>query len=169
LNRVSQLRQFLFLLGGQVETTETRDHKLHENEKDSSFRSWSAERFLSLGPLGLALIQGICAVTVFLSGLRTALGFSSLVAAAAAGPATGFHANRIRIPMLAVAGIGAVVNLLLFWNAQRLRRNPSARWRMRPLTRKQRLYNSIQVGTSVVTLLLVVAELLAHPLLHHEM
>lgn len=152
-----------------METTETRDHKLHGSEKESSWRFWPAERFLSLGPLGLAIIQGICAVAVFLSGVRTALGFSSLVTAAAAGPATGLHANRIRIPMLAVAGVGAVVNLLLFWNAERLRRNPSARWRMRPLTRKQRWGRLIQVGTSAVTLLLILAELLAHPLFHHEM
>lgn len=152
-----------------METTETRDYELRENEKDSSWRFWPAERFFSLGPLGLALIQGICAVMVFLSGVRTALGFSSLVAAAAAGPATGLHANKIRIPMLAVAAIGAVVNLLLFWNAERLRRNPSARWRMRPLTRKQRWGRLIQIGTSVVTLLLVVVELLAHPLFHLEM
>jgi len=152
-----------------METTETRDHELHEINKRTSFRSWSARRFLNLGPLGLALIQGICAVTVFLSGIRTALGFSSLVAAAAAGPATGFHANRIRIPMLAVAGIGAVVNLFLFWNNERLRRNPSARWRMRPLTRKESLAKWMQIGTSLLTLLLIAAELFAHTLFHHEM
>jgi hypothetical protein len=158
-----------FPAGAQVETTETRDHKLHEIDKESSFRFWPAQRLLSLGPLGLALIQAFCAATVFLSGVRTALGFSSLIAAAAAGPATGFHASRIRIPMLAIAGIGAVVNLLLFWNAERMRKNPSARWRMRPLTRKQRLAKLIQLGTSILTLLLIAAELLAHPLLHHEM
>lgn len=93
-----------------METTETRDHEPHTISKESSSRLWRVQRFLNLGPLGLALIQGFCAATLFLSGIRTALGFSSLIAAAAAGPATGFHADRIRIPMLAVAGIGAVVN-----------------------------------------------------------
>jgi len=150
-------------------TTETRDHELQGVNKQSSFRAWSAQRFLNLGPLGLALIQGFCAATVFLSGVRTALGFSSLIAASAAGPATGFHANRIRIPMLAIGGIGAVVNLLLFWNTERLRRNPSARWRMRPLTRKERLAKWMQLGTSILTLLLIAAELFTHTLLHHEM
>jgi hypothetical protein len=152
-----------------VETTETRDHELRGIDKSSSSRSRPAQRFLNLGPLGLAMIQAACAAMVFLSGVRTALGFSSLIAAAAAGPATGFHANRIRIPMLAFAGIGAVVNLFLFWNAERMRRNPSARWRMRPLTRRERLGKLIQVGSSILTLLLIAAELLAHPLLHHEM
>jgi hypothetical protein len=152
-----------------VETTETRDHELHGISRESSARVWPTQRLLSLGPLGLALIQGVCAAAVFLSGIRTALGFSSLMAAAAAGPATGFHANRIRIPMLAAAGIGAGANLFLTWNAERIRRNPSARWRMRPLTRKERLGKLIQLGTSILTLLLIAAELLAHPFFHHEM
>ena len=152
-----------------METTETRDRELQGIDTESSSRSLPAQRLLSVGPLGLALVQGVCAAAVFLSGIRTALGFSSLIAAAAAGPATGFHANRIRIPMLALAGIGAVVNLFLFWNAERLRRNPSARWRMRPLTRKERLGKRIQIGTSLLTLLLIAAELFAHTLFHHEM
>ena len=152
-----------------METTETRDHELRGTHKLPVFRFWPAQRFLSLGPLGLAFIQGVCAATVLLSGVRTALGFSSLIAAAAAGPATGFHANRIRIPMLALAGIGAVVNLFLFWNAERMRRNPSARWRMRPLTRKERLGKRMQIGTSLLTLLLITAELFAHTLFHREM
>jgi hypothetical protein len=152
-----------------VETKENRAHELDGIDEESPVRSWSLHRLLSLGPLGLALIQGVCAAAVFLSGIRTALGFSSLIAAVAAGPATGLHASKIRIPMLALAGIGAVVNLFLFWNAERLRRNPSARWRMRPLTRKERLGKRIQLGTSILTLLLIAAELLAHPLFHREM
>ncbi len=130
---------------------------------------WEIPRFLTFGPLGLAAIQAACAAAVALSGLRTALGFSSLIAATAAGPATGFHASKFRIPMLALAAIGAAVNLLLFWNAERIRNNPSARWRMRPLTRKERLGKWIQLGSSVLTLLLIAAELLTHPLFHHEM
>jgi hypothetical protein len=135
----------------------------------SSTGFWEARRFLTFGPLGLAAIQAACAAAVALSGLRTVLGFSSLVAATAAGPATGFHANKFRIPMLALAAIGAAVNLLLFWNAERIRNNPSARWRIRPLTRKERLGKWIQLGSSVLTLLLIAAELLTHPLFHHEM
>src|SRR5713226_3477240 len=130
----------------------------------SSTGSWEIRRLLSFGPLGLAAIQAVCAAAVALSGLRTALGFSSLVAATAAGPATGLHANKFRIPMLALAGLGAVVNLVLLWNAERMRRNPSARWRMRPLTRKERWEKWIQLGASVLTLLVIVGEFLAHPL-----
>ncbi len=152
-----------------MEVTETRELEQRPITKKSSFQFWQARRFITAGSLGLSIIQGVCAMAVFLSGIGTALGVSSLVAATAAGPATGFHANRFRIPMLALAGLAAVVNLVLLWNAERMRRNPSARWRMRPLTRKERWEKWIQLGASVVTLLLIVGELFAHPLFHHEL
>ena len=152
-----------------METTETLESELRRDSKNSSFRFWDARRVLTVGSFGLAAVQAVCAAAVFVSGISTALGFSTLIAASAAGPATGFHANRFRIPMLAIAGAGALVNLFLFWNAERMRRNPAARWRQRPLTRKERLEKWIQVGTSVLTLLLIAGELLAHPLFHHEL
>jgi len=138
------------------------------NER-SSVGLWVTQRLLAFAPLGLAAIQAACAAAVALSGVRTVLGLSSLIAATAAGPATGLHANKFRFPMLVLAGIGAVINLLLFWNAERLRGNPSARWRMRPLTRKERLGKWIQFGSAVLTLLLIAVEVLAHPLFHNEM
>jgi len=153
-----------------VETPETQDLEQRQITQKSSFRFWEARRLITVGSLGLAIIQGVCATAVFLSGIGTALGFSSLIAAAAAaGPATGLHANRFRIPMLAIAGLGAVVNLVLLWNAERMRRNPSAHWRMRPLTRKEHWEKWIQLGASVLTLLLIAGELLVHPHFHHEL
>jgi hypothetical protein len=152
-----------------VEGTETQEVEPRQLSKSSPFRFWEARRFLTVGSLGLAIIQGVCATAVFLSGIGTVLGFSSLVAATAAGPATGLHANKFRIPMLALAGLGALVNLVLLWNAERIRRNPAARWRMRPLTRRERWEKWIQLSASIVTLLLIAGELLAHPLFHHEL
>ena len=152
-----------------METTETRELEQRPITKKSSVRFWEPQRFLAVGSLGFAIVQGVCATAVFVSGISTALGLSTVAAATAAGPATGFHANRFRIPMLALAGVGALVNLFLFWNAERMRRNPAARWRMRPLTRKERWEKWIQVGASVLTLLLIAGELLAHPLFHHEL
>lgn len=152
-----------------MEGTETRELEQRQLSKSSPFRFWEARRFLAVGSLSLAIIQGVCAAAVFLSGIGTVLGFSSLVAATAAGPATGLHANRFRIPMLTLAGLGALVNLVLLWNAERIRKNPSARWRMRPLSRKERWEKWIQLTASVITLLLIAGELLAHPLFHHEL
>ena len=160
---------FFFLEAQTVEATETQDREQRPITSKPSFRFWKTQRFITVGSLGLAIIQGVCATAVFVSGISTALGFSTLVAATAAGPATGLHANRFRIPMLAVAGLGAVVNLVLLWNAERMRRNPAARWRMRPLTRKERWEKRIQLAASILTLLLIAGELLAHPMFHHEL
>jgi hypothetical protein len=40
---------------------------------------------------------------------------------------------------------------------------------MRPLTRKERWEKLIQLSASIITLLLIAGELLAHPLFHHEL
>lgn len=151
-----------------VQITVTRDEAA-DAENNRWFRIWKNHRLLALGPLGFAVMQSFCIASVFLSGFRTAIGFSSLMAATAAGPAIGLHAKEIRIPMLAVAVLGTAVNLALYWNSGRLRRSPSARWRLRPLTRKERIGKWIQLSTSILTLVLVLVELLAHPHFHHEM
>jgi hypothetical protein len=152
-----------------VEGTETQELEQRPITNKPSFRFWRTRRFITVGSLGLAIIQGVCAAAVFVSGISTALGLSTIAVATAAGPATGFHANKFRIPMLALAGVGALVNLFLFWNAERMRRNPAARWRMRPLTRKERWEKRIQLAASILTLLLIAGELLAHPMFHHEL
>src|SRR5271155_4162455 len=160
---------FFFLEAQTLEGTETQELEQRPITDKPSFRFWKTGRFITVGSLGLAIIQGVCAAAVFVSGISTALGLSTVAAAAAAGPATGLHAKRFRIPMLALAGLGAVVNLVLLWNAERIRRNPAARWRMRPLTRKEHWEKSIQLGASILTLLLIAGELLAHPMFHHEL
>ena len=152
-----------------MEMTEIRQVDKGPITKKSSNTLWEAQRYLTVGSLGFAIVQGVCATAVFVSGMGTALGLSAVAAATAAGPATGFHANRFRIPMLALAGAGAFVNLGLLWNAERMRRNPAARWRIRPLTKKERLEKWLQLGASVLTLLLIAGELLVHPLFHHEL
>jgi hypothetical protein len=160
---------FFFLEGQTVEATETQELEQRPVPEKPSFRFWKTRRFITVGSLGLAIIQGVCATAVLVGGISTALGLSTLAAATAAGPATGLHAKRFRIPMLAIAGFGAVVNLVLLWNAERMRRNPAARWRMRPFTRKERWEKGIQLAASILTLLLIAGELLAHPLFHHEL
>jgi hypothetical protein len=118
--------------------------------------------------LALAAIQAICAAAVALSGVRVLLGMTSLLAAGAVGPAHGFHRNALRIPMLTIAGILAAINLLLLWNENRIRRNPSAQWRIHPLTSRQRRGRWIQLATSVSALLLVLAEVVTRPWFHIE-
>ena len=118
--------------------------------------------------LALAAVQAICVAAVALSGVRVLLGMKSLLAAGEAGAAPGFHRNALRLPVLWIAGILAVLNLLLLWNENRIRRNPSAQWRLQPLTSRQRRGRWMQLGTSVASLVLILAEVVSHPWFHIE-
>jgi len=123
---------------------------------------------LAWGSLALAAAESLCVAAVGLSGVRVALGLTSLLAAGASGPARGLHREAIRIPLLTVGAIGALISLLLLWNEERLRRNPAAAWRMQPLTPQQRRRRWLQLALAILTLLLVAAELITHPWFHHE-
>ena len=120
------------------------------------------------GSFVLAVLESLCVAAVGLSGLRVAIGLSSLISATAAGPAKGFHANHFRVPALVLATLGSLLILLLLWNEERLRRNPAAAWRMRPMTPKQRRSRRIQLALSLLTLVLVVLETVTHRWFHHE-
>ena len=123
---------------------------------------------VELPSVALAAAESLCVAAVGLSGMRVALGLTSLLAAGASGPARGFHREAIRIPLLTLGVIGAAISLLLLWNEDRLRRNPAAAWRIRPLTPAQRRRRRFQLGAAILTLLLVAAELVTHPWFHRE-
>ena len=60
----------------------------------------------------LAHVAKLCTAVLTISGIRVAIGLSALAAASGIyAPAKGWHQDAIRIPMLAVATMGAVVNL----------------------------------------------------------
>ncbi len=113
-------------------------------------------------------MQSLCLAMAALSGVRVLLGITSLLAAGASGPAHGFHREALRLPILWIAGFLAVLNLLLLWNEDRIRRNPAAQWRLQPLTARQRRARWIQLGTSAATLLMIAGEVITHPWFHIE-
>ena len=123
---------------------------------------------LTWGSLALAAAESLCVAAVGLSGLRVAMGLTSLLAAGAGGPARGWHQEWIRVPLLTLGTAGALLSLLLLWNEQKLRRRPSAAWRMRPLTPKQRRVRLFQLIAAVFTLILVTAEVVTHSWFHKE-
>lgn len=136
-------------------------------EPESS-HSRPARLLLTWGSLALAAAESLCVAAVGLSGLRVAMGLSSLLAAGASGPAHGWHQEWIRVPLLTLGTVGALLSLLLLWNEEKLRRNPSAAWRMKPLTPKQKRVRWFQLISAIVTLLLVIAEVVTHPWFHRE-
>jgi hypothetical protein len=114
-----------------------------------------------------AILQSACTAVIAISGVRVAIGLSALAAAAGIhAPANGFHQDAIRVPMMVLAFLGAVVNLFVIWKVRSLRSKPAAQWRQQSLTKKKLNSERFQIALSVLTLLLLAAEWITHPLIH---
>ena len=113
------------------------------------------------------LLQSACTAVMAVSGLRLLIGLGSLAAASfIPGFIFSIHADKIRIPMMVVAVLGSVLNLYVVWRIRSLRARPASQWRAQPVTAKERRSETIQIVLSILTLLLVVAEILTHRLLN---
>lgn len=129
--------------------------------------SLASVKFLNWSGTIFAILQSACTAVIAISGVRVAIGLSALAAAAGIhAPAHGFHQDAIRIPMMAAALLGSLINLYVVWKVRRLRRNPAAQWRQQPLTKKKLNSERFQIALSFLTLLLLVAEWITHPLVH---
>src|SRR5712692_685673 len=124
-------------------------------------------KFLNWSGIVFALLQSACTAVIAISGLRVAIGLSALVAAAGIhAPAHGFHQDAIRIPMMTLAFLGAVLNLYVIGKVRRLRSRPASQWRQQPVMKKRLNSERFQVTLSILTLLLLAAEWITHPLVH---
>src|SRR5204863_9952938 len=92
-------------------------------------------RLINWSSIAFAVLQSACTAVIAISGLRVAIGFSALAAAAGIhSPARGFHQDAIRIPMMVFAFLGSVINLYVIGKVRRLRSKPAAQWRQQPVT-----------------------------------
>ena len=115
----------------------------------------------------MALLQSICTAVLTISGIRVAIGLTALAAASGVyAPARGFHQDAIRIPMLILAAAGAIVNLAVLAWIRHLRSRPSAQWRRRELSPKQKRSERLQIVLAIATLILVGLETWTHPMVH---
>lgn len=129
-----------------------------------SSKRWSA---VSGASLVVAAAQSLCTAVLTISGIRVAIGLSALAAASGIyAPATGFHQDAIRIPMLIVATVGAVVNLAVLAWIRHLRNRPSAQWRRRERSTQEKRSEKLQVAMAILTLVLVGLETWTHPVVH---
>src|SRR5512146_448807 len=119
---------------------------------------------LSVASMVAGVIQGACAVLVASSGAKVLLGIAGL---AAALKTSEFHREPVRIPLMALSAGLAFITLFVLWNGHRMRNLPSARWRKRGLTLRQKTGIGFSLATSILTLVLVVAELIIHPFFEH--
>jgi formate hydrogenlyase subunit 3/multisubunit Na+/H+ antiporter MnhD subunit len=128
--------------------------------------SGKALKTLNRASLIVALLQSLCTAVLTISGIRVAIGLSALAAASGIyAPARGWHQDAIRIPLLALAVVGALVNLAVLAWIWRLRAQPSAQWRRREITKEKRS-ERLQVVLAIVTLVLVGLETWTHPMVH---
>ena len=127
-------------------------------------RSW----LVALTSLMFILLQSACTAVMAVSGIRLVIGLGALAAAAGLHrPASGFHMDAIRIPMMVLAVGGSLVNLYVIWRIRTLRARPSSKWRVRLVTARQRRNETIQIALAIVTLVLVVAEYMTHLIIHN--
>ena len=124
-------------------------------------------RLINWSSIVFAILQSACTAVIAISGLRVAIGLSALAAAAGIhAPAHGFHQDAIRIPMMVLAFLGAVINLYVVGKVRRLRSKPAAQWRQQPVTKTKLNSERFQIALSILTLLLLAAEWITHPLVH---
>ncbi len=126
--------------------------------------SWA----ISITSLLFILLQSACTFVMAVSGVRVLIGLSALAAAAGLGrPASGFHANIYRIPMMVLALGGALLNLYMIWRIRSLRARPSSQWRMAPVGPGKIRSENFQIALSIITLILVAAEQITHLIVHN--
>jgi hypothetical protein len=121
--------------------------------------NWSALLF--------AVLQSVCSAFIALNGVRLLIGIGAFAAASGALKlADRMHVNAIRIPMMLLALLGSVLNLVVLWQIWRLRRRPASAWRQQPVSRKKKTSEFFQFTLSVLTLALLAVEFIAHRILH---
>jgi fumarate reductase subunit C len=123
----------------------------------------STQRAIAWSSFFFALLQSICTFFAALDGLRLIIGVGSLaMSAGAAALLDRFHANAIRVPMILLALVGSLLNIVILIQLRRLRNRPSSQWRQRPLTTRKIRMERTQLALSVVTLVLIGIEEYLH-------
>jgi hypothetical protein len=140
------------------------------NLKSASPKGTASERTWLVSAMSFVFIvlQSACTAVMAISGVRVAIGLSALAEATIGihAPAGGFHRDVIRIPMMIAATAGSLVNLYVVWRIRSLRARPSSQWRVQPVTPKQRRSEFFQIALAILTLVLVAAEWITHPMIH---
>lgn len=127
--------------------------------------SSSPARFawLNWSSLFLAFLQSVCSTFIALHGIRLLVGLGAIVLASSAWHlAERLHADTIRVPMMLIALVGALLNLLALWQVRRLRVRSASAWRQQPPTPAKRKSETMQLVLSLITLLLLLTEEVAH-------
>lgn len=147
-------------MNAYAENTTVRNISPVMSEQSPEHTEGAGSAILGGGSLAAAGIEAICTFFVALSKLGILAGLTALLSELIASK---FHANIVRVPVLGLAAVGAVLNLMVLWNRMRLRNAPAAAWRKRPLKRSERWKIGMVIAMSVATIGLVIGEFVIHP------
>ncbi|AEU36585.1 hypothetical protein [Granulicella mallensis] len=110
-----------------------------------------------------ALLQSVCTFFAALDGLRLAIGIGSLAVSAGVGTAMDrFHQDWIRVPMMGLALVGSLLNLVILAQVRHLRNRPASQWRRIPLSPHKIRMEQVQILLSIATLVLIGLEEYLH-------
>jgi hypothetical protein len=141
------------------------DERLTSSPSDTArprpWLGWSALLF--------AFLQSICTFLMAMAGVRLIIGVGSLALSA---EATAFidrlHTNWIRIPMVLLALIGTLLNLVAILQIRRLRKRPSSQWRQVPIEPQKFRMEQWQLALGIATIVLLAIEEAFHLKLSHH-
>ena len=122
-----------------------------ENAKPRVWIGWSSFFF--------AVLQSVCTFFATVNGLRLAIGIGALALSGGVRATVHWlHSDAVRVPMIVLALLGTLLNLVVLWQIRRLRNRPAAQWRQKPVSARTVRMERAQLVLSIVTLVLIVVE-----------
>jgi hypothetical protein len=123
-------------------------------------------KFINWPAFFFAVLQSVCSAFIALNGVRLLIGVGAFAAASGALKlANRMHIGAIRIPMMLLALLGSLLNLIVLWQVWRLRRRSASAWRQKPVSKQKLVSEWLQFTLSVLTLFLLASEFVAHRIL----
>jgi hypothetical protein len=124
-------------------------------------------KLINWSALFFALLQSVCSAFIALGSVRLLIGIGAFAAASSVLKlADRMHVAAIRIPMMLIALAGSLLNLVVLCQVWRLRKRSASAWRQQPVSKKKITSEWLQFTLSILTLLLLAAEFMAHRILH---
>jgi len=68
--------------------------------------------------------------------------------------------------MMLLALAGSLINLFVIWRIRNLRNKPASQWRQKPVPASTLRAEKFQIALSLLTLALLAAEWITHPMVH---
>lgn len=124
-------------------------------------------KLINWSALFFAVLQSACTAFIALNGVRLLIGVGAFAMASGALKLVDrMHVDGIRIPMMLLALAGSLLNLIVLWQVWRLRRRPASAWRQTEVPKGKLASEWLQLTLSILTLVLLGAEFVAHRMLH---